>query len=133
MHWVASCEALVAQQRLTQDQLATVARTYLFGQAIGNTDMHFGNLSFFVDDVTQPVFVPTPVYDMLPMMWRPGVHSGDLEVRPLQAQVQPAGYAALAVEVRQWACTYWERAAALPTLSLALRMVSAQNARLLAV
>ena len=130
-HWVASCEVLVAQRQLTEAHLATVAATYLFGQYIGNTDMHFGNLSFFVDDVVQPTLVPTPVYDMLPMMWRPGVHTGELGTQPVPASVQPAGYAELAATVRNWARIFWERAAALPELSPALRAASAENARLL--
>lgn len=128
-HWVATCEALVAQKRLTQAHVNTVASTYLFGQYIGNTDMHFGNLSFFVDNVLQPALAPTPVYDMLPMVWRPGVHSGELDARPVQPQAQPAGYAALADQVRTWAITYWERAASLTALSPALRAASGENAR----
>ena len=128
-HWVATCEALAVQKKLTRAHVDTVASAYLFGQAIGNTDMHFGNLSFFVDDVLQPALVPTPVYDMLPMLWRPGIHSGELDARPVQPQAQPPGYAALACEVRAWAITYWERAASLPALSDALRVASGENAR----
>ncbi|QTN26257.1 HipA domain-containing protein [Rhodoferax sp. AJA081-3] len=128
-HWVATCEALAAQKRLTQAQVDTVASTYLFGQYIGNTDMHFGNLSFFVDDVLQPALVPTPVYDMLPMLWRPGVYGGELDARPLQPPAQPTGYAALASLARAWAIHYWERAANLPTISAALRDASGENAQ----
>ena len=130
-NWVATCAALATHKRLPTAHVNTVASTYLFGQYIGNTDMHFGNLSFFVDDVLQPDLAPTPVYDMLPMMWRPGVHSGELDARPVQPQAQPAGYAALADPVRNWAITYWERATDLPALSPALRAASAENARLL--
>lgn len=128
VNWVATCEALLALKMLSKPHLDTVASAYLFGQYIGNTDMHFGNLSFFVDDVLQPRLTPTPVYDMLPMQWRPGIHSGELDARPVQPQNQPAGYADLAREVRAWAVTYWERAADLPALSPALRAASAENA-----
>ena len=130
-HWVATCEALAAQKRLTPAQVNTVASAYLFGQTIGNTDMHFGNLSFFVDDVTHPALAPTPVYDMLPMMWRPGVHGGELDTGPVPLRTTPAGYAALAAQTRNWGRTYWERAADLPALSPALRAASADNAQLL--
>ena len=124
-HWVATCEALVQQKMLALEDVKTVASAYLFGQYIGNTDMHFGNLSFFVDDVTKPALLPTPVYDMLPMMWRPGIHDGALDATPVQPQIQPAGYAAQAVLAHSWAIDYWERAAQLPTLSDALRDASA--------
>lgn len=130
-HWVATCEALAAQKRLVPSHVHTVASAYLFGQYIGNTDMHFGNLSFFVNDVLQPALAPTPVYDMLPMMWRPGVHGGELNTRPVQPQAQPAGHAALAATVRTWAIHYWERSASLHSLSPALQSASAENARLL--
>jgi hypothetical protein len=47
-----------------------------FGQLIGNTDQHFGNLSFFVeetDDFVKEVVKLrlAPVYDMLPMVFAP--------------------------------------------------------------
>ena len=124
-HWVATCEALVQQKMLASEHLKTVACAYLFGQYIGNTDMHFGNLSFFVDDVTKPALLPTPVYDMLPMMWRPGVHDGALDAAPLKPPMQPAGFEPQALLARAWATHFWERAAQLPTLSEALRGASA--------
>jgi HipA-like C-terminal domain len=127
-HWVATCEALYQQKTLASEHLKTVAGVYLFGQYIGNTDMHFGNLSFFVDDVTKPAFIPTPVYDMLPMMWRPGVHDGSLDVSPVRAQPQPAGFEAQAALARAWATQFWDRAAQLPGLSAPLRQASAMSA-----
>ena len=102
---------------------------YLFGQYIGSTDMHFGNLSFFVEDVTRPRFVPTPVYDMLPMIWRPGIHGGELDAMPIQAQMQPAGFGAEATLARGWAMDFWDRAATLPTLSNVLRQACAASAQ----
>lgn len=128
-HWVATAEALVAQKLLTTEHLRSVACIYLFGQAIGNTDMHFGNLSFFVDDVTRPVFVPTPVYDMLPMVWRPGVHGGELELTPIQPQHQPTGFEAQAQQAHAWAIEFWERSAQLSGLGNTMREACAANAR----
>ena len=119
-NWVATCAALVAQKLLPPEDLKSVARQYFFGQYIGNTDMHFGNLSFFVADVSRPNFTVTPTYDMLPMMWRPGVHSGELYADPIRPQPQLAGYALEALAAREWAIDYWERATKLPMLSSAL-------------
>jgi hypothetical protein len=124
-HWIATCEALVARKQLAAQHLQQMASTYLFGQYIGNTDMHFGNLSFFAEPALEPVFVPTPVYDMLPMLWRPGVHGGELVAQPVQPQPQPAGYEAQAAQARVWAIGYWERAAALQSISPQLRAASA--------
>ena len=128
-HWVATCEALVTLKLLAPEHLRAVASTYLFGQYIANTDMHFGNLSFFVDDVTEPVLLPTPVYDMLPMAWRPGVHGGELGAVPIPERVQPAGFETQAAEARAWAIDYWEQAARLEGLSSSLQRASARNAK----
>jgi HipA-like C-terminal domain len=127
LHWVATCEALVAQKLLPAPELRTVACTYLFGQYIGNSDMHFGNLSFFVDDVMKPQFTVTPVYDMLPMQWRPNIHSGALDADPVRAQPQPVGTTQEAALARQWAVDYWQQASTLPGLSAQLRQVGVVN------
>ena len=126
-HWVASCQALAAQKMLAPEHLASVASVYSFGQLIGNTDMHFGNLSFFVDDVTRPLLLPTPVYDMLPMKWRPGIHDGALDLTPLQPPVPLDGFDAQALQARQWAIDFWQRAAGLPELSPPFRALAGIN------
>lgn len=41
----------------------------VFGNLIGNTDMHLGNLSF--TRVSAKLYALAPVYDMLPMLYRP--------------------------------------------------------------
>lgn len=126
-NWVATSAALVAQKLLSPADLQKVARQYFFGQYIGNTDMHFGNLSFFAGDVTKPHFTLTPAYDMLPMMWRPSVHSGELDAGPIRPQHQIAGYALEALAAREWAIEYWEKATKLEGLSSALLDASSTN------
>lgn len=126
---MATCEGLVKQQRLSESDARTVVVSYLFGQFIGNTDMHFGNLSFFVADVASPVFVPTPVYDMPPMMWRPNIHSGKLDPSPLREPVLPVGYEAEVALARAWAIDYWQQASVDAELSAELRALCVENAR----
>ena len=132
-NWVATCAALASQKRLSAADLKSVACQYFFGQYIGNTDMHFGNLSFFVDDLAtlhiKPYFTVTPAYDMLPMMWRPGVHTGELYADPIRPQPQIAGFAQEATTARDWAIDYWERAAQLPMSSPELVDASRTNVR----
>ena len=128
VQWANTCEALASQKRLRQADVAQAAAILQFGRFIGNTDMHFGNLSFFVDDVARPQFELAPVYDMLPMMWRPGIHEGSLDASPVRAQPQPAGFEAQAALARAWAAQFWDRAAQLPGLSAPLRQASAASA-----
>jgi hypothetical protein len=111
-HWVTTSEALAKLGLITQQELKQIATIFAFGHDIGNTDMHSGNLSFFVDDVIQPKIRLAPVYDMLPMMWRPDPHQG-LSNSPVRKQFMPAGFAAEQTLARQWAIEFWERAAQL--------------------
>ncbi len=127
-NWIHTCEKLVAKKILTLDALRTVARIYAFGQYIGNTDMHFGNLSFFIDDVTKPVPLLAPVYDMLPMMWRPSIHSGALDITPVREPHVVAGYADEYADARAWAVLFWQKAAQLEVLDPTMREASRAGA-----
>jgi hypothetical protein len=128
-HWVGTCRALVDLNLLSSGDLSTATQAYVFGQFIGNTDMHFGNLSFFVQDVIRPRFELAPIYDMLPMMWRPSIHSGSLDAEPLNAPHALAVDPALTDAARDWAVVYWERAAEMRTLGLPMQTVCAINAQ----
>ena len=128
-HWVGTCLALVELNLLSSGDLSTAIQAYVFGQYIGNTDMHFGNLSFWVQDVVRPRFELAPIYDMLPMMWRPNIHSGSLDAEPLRQPPALAVDPALTDAVRDWAVAYWERAAEMRTLGLSMQTVCALNAQ----
>ncbi len=113
-HWAATAEALVAQRRLPHEAAAQVLAVRQFGQLIGNTDMHFGNLSLFVarEDVARARFTLAPVYDMLPMRWRPDAATGDLGLLPFTP-----GPLELQGPARPVAAEFWQRAAALAQAS----------------
>lgn len=79
-----------------------------FGELIANTDMHFGNVSFYLDD-QQPLRL-APVYDMLPMLYRPGPQGEIVErsfnpALPLPEQRDP--YEQAEIMARQ----FWVRVA----------------------
>jgi hypothetical protein len=112
VNWVKTAEGLHDKKLITEQELRTIATIHAFGHYIGNTDMHFGNLSFFVDDVIAPKISLAPVYDMLPMMWRPDPHLG-LTDAPVRQQSMPAGFAAEHKQASEWAITFWEQAATL--------------------
>jgi DNA-binding transcriptional ArsR family regulator len=112
INWVATSEALAKQGMITQHELSHIATIYAFGHYIGNTDMHSGNLSFFVDDVITPKIRLAPVYDMLPMMWKPDPYAG-LSDSPVRAQLMPAGFVHEQAQAREWAIEFWEKAAML--------------------
>jgi HipA-like C-terminal domain len=127
-NWVHTAQGLHAKKLITQEELRTIATLHAFGHYIGNTDMHFGNLSFFVDDVITPKISLAPVYDMLPMMWKPDIHQGSLSDSPVRQQFMPAGFAAEQEQARQWAIEFWEQAAQLD-IGADLQAASLESAR----
>ena len=127
-NWLASSEALAQKGLITQQELQDVARIFAFGHYIGNTDMHSGNLSFFVDDVITPKIRLAPVYDMLPMMWKPDIHQGSLSDSPVRKPFMVAGFEQEKTQARQWAIEFWEQAALLD-IGAELQAAAIESAR----
>ena len=109
-NWVHTAKALAQQGMITPHELQQIVRIFAFGHYIGNTDMHSGNLSFYVDDVITPKIRLAPVYDMLPMMWRPDIHQGMLSDSPVRQQMMPSGFADQQEDARNWAIEFWGQA-----------------------
>lgn len=108
--WVHTSAALAQKGLITEHELQQIVRIFAFGHYVGNTDMHSGNLSFFVDDVITVTIRLAPVYDMLPMMWRPDIHQGTLSDSPVRQQLMPTGFVQEQEEARAWAIEFWEQA-----------------------
>jgi HipA-like C-terminal domain len=121
-HWAASARALAQQKRLPAQEAEQVKALLHFGRLIGNTDMHYGNLSFYAEQagVAAGRVRLAPLYDMLPMRWRPDVHSGELGLTPFEPMEQDLQSAA-----REPALAYWQTAAEWPTLGKAMRTLAA--------
>lgn len=122
-HWASTAQALVRQRRLPIEAAAQVDALLRFGRLIGNSDMHFGNLSLWVEpaDVAAGRFTLAPVYDMLPMRWRPDLQAGTLDLWPFSPEPVDLQSAALPV-----ACAFWSAAAGCAHLSPGFRGLAAQ-------
>jgi hypothetical protein len=120
-HWAATCDALAAQRRLGTDAAAQVRALMHFGRLIGNSDMHFGNLSLFVApaDAARGRFTLAPLYDMLPMRWRPDAATGAFDWLPFTPE--PIDLQSPARAVAQ---VFWQRVAAHASLSADLRALA---------
>ena len=107
-NWAATCEELERQRRLPAGTARQVQALRDFGQLIGNNDMHFGNLSLRVDqaDVARGRFTLAPLYDMLPMRWRPDILSRDMT--PLPFGIEAVHWRSAA---RPVAAQFWQRLA----------------------
>ena len=121
--WVGS---VGAQESVGGWRKALAARVLLwwFGTLIGNTDMHYGNVSFFLS-ADRPLRV-APTYDMLPMLYRPDVE-GRLPERPFNPH--PPLPEAMAVWSRaiEMAVAYWGAVAGAASVSKECREIAGRN------
>lgn len=110
-------EAAAGLERAGWVDAATVAdvrRLHAFGELVGNSDMHFGNLAFRLDD-TRPLRL-APAYDMLPMAWAPTVQ-GEVVERALAPRPPLPAELATWSEAAADAETFWRRLAEDPRVT----------------
>jgi DNA-binding transcriptional ArsR family regulator len=129
--WLSGAEPLHAQGFIDRDDLERVRLLDAFGCLIGNNDMHFGNLSFFCEP-DEPRIRLAPVYDMLPMHYRPAV-SGLVREAPfdlpnLSVDGLDASRRALWSQARSFAIEFWKTTSVDERISAPFRSVCADNA-----
>ncbi len=110
MYWVPTCEELARQRRLSKIDADRVRLWRAFGRLIANTDMHFGNVSLFVEDFRAGTFTLAPCYDMLPMMYRPGPHEGNLGPLPFTPPTPNADERQIWPQAVDLAASFWTAA-----------------------
>ncbi len=120
--WVAALRQLVQMQLVDEADLQTASHAQLFGQWIGNTDMHLGNLSF---RPKENGFHLLPLYDMAPMRWAPvrGELPQDTTLAP---PVRDHRDKEAWFKTGKLALEYWHRLSNEECLSSEFRHVSAQ-------
>jgi hypothetical protein len=127
--WTEAAARLLERRLIDGDTAQAIQRLWHFGQMIGNTDMHDGNLSFRPRISKQPAsLVLAPAYDMLPMLYAPqrGVELPRMQFTPrlpLPAERETWQDAATAAE------QFWCRAADDARISAEFRTIAADNAR----
>ncbi len=119
--WPTAVLELQQEGLVDAETVATVRRLHAFGELTGNSDMHFGNLAFWLTD-TRP-FQPAPAYDMLPMLWAPGLQGEIIERTFAPAPPLPAAQESWR-EALEWAVDFWERVAADSRLSAEFREIA---------
>lgn len=130
--WPKIALALVRAGKLSESVYQQVQKLYAFGVLIGNGDMHPGNLSFFIDDVSKPgpQLTLAPVYDMLPMFLAPRASGQIPEDLPLpKIGVNPP----LEVwkEMMPLAIHYWHQVAEHPDIADDVKHIAQRQADLL--
>lgn len=127
-HWAATCQALARQRRVPAETPAQAQALLHFGHLIGNTDMHFGNLSLWVEpaDVAAGRGRLAPVYDMLPMRWRPDVYRDEFGLGAFEPDALAMQSAA-----KPLARDFWQRCASWPATSAQFRALAQRMSQLL--
>lgn len=120
--WSASEAVLRAHKTITAECGAQISLLEWFGRCIANTDMHFGNLSFFWDRLDGTVSLSlAPIYDMLPMLYAP-------EKSEVVERVFNPPRAAEAGAALELAHQFWNDLAVRDEVSEAFRKIAAENA-----
>lgn len=104
--WNDGAEVLARSDLIDAATRSTIRTLHSFGELIGNSDMHAGNLAFFLTDA-MPLRL-TPSYDMLPMLWAPGSHGEIINRHFAPAPPLPA-YRDEWQQASHWAITFWQR------------------------
>ena len=119
--WTQAAERFAAAGLVAPETVAAVRRRQAFGELIGNSDMHFGNLAFWLTD-DLPLRL-APVYDMLPMLWAPAT-GGEIVPRAFAPLPPTPAQAADWRVAAGWAEIFWQRVAADPRVSSEFRMIA---------
>jgi hypothetical protein len=125
--WTEGAARLLERELIDRDTSQAATRLWHFGQLIGNTDMHDGNLSFKprISAATAPLIL-APAYDMLPMIYAPqrGVELPTVNFAPrlpLPAEREAWQDAATAAD------EFWSRAADDARISAEFREICVDN------
>jgi len=121
--WTASALGLVRAGIITKEDARRIRWLHAFGGLIANTDMHQGNLSFLRTD--RKKYVLAPVYDMLPMFYRPTIEG--LPQQVFEPSLPTKDNADVWPDALQAAIRYWELAAGESELSMEFRDICRRN------
>lgn len=121
--WRLTAEIFHSQGRISSKTLEQVVLLERFGTWIGNSDMHLGNLSFFMEGGV--IGELTPVYDMLPMRYWP-INMEARDVLLEMPKISPS-YPHLWHQSWALAIKFWSAVGANADISPNFRAIAAQN------
>ncbi|HEY5955326.1 MAG TPA: type II toxin-antitoxin system HipA family toxin YjjJ [Polyangiaceae bacterium] len=125
--WPAIAAELGRQRVIDAQLLPRIAFLSAFGELIGNTDMHGGNLAFLTRGTR--ITGLAPAYDMLPMLYMP--QQGHILDRQLTVSAPSAQHFGVWREARDAAEQYYADVAKHPLISRDFSAIAERNARTL--
>lgn len=129
--WTEAARRIAGRGWLTGSDAQRIALLWHFGQLIGNTDMHEGNLSFqpYAHDGQAGVRL-APAYDMLPMLYAPA-RGVELPARAFEPKLPLPAEREVWERAARAAIEFWRAAAADERISTGFRAICADNAKVL--
>ncbi len=124
--WTAAAKRLYDNKWLSKNEADRLIILWWFGTLIGNSDMHYGNISFFLNK-TFPLSL-APSYDMVPMLYRPNIE-GKLPNRVVSPPPPPPESISLWTKSVIMAEQFWNQIYDTPEISNAFRNIAKQNAK----
>ena len=123
--WTDAAARMLGDGWINAEDADRLSLRWWFGTLIGNTDMHYGNVSLFLASARPLGLAPT--YDMVPMQYRP-----DIEGRFSDDPVTPAVPSPDALTVWSKAAAladrYWSRLSCCELVSSGFRGLASANA-----
>lgn len=122
--WTAAALRLQSGGWFTREDADNLQTLWWFGSLIGNTDMHYGNTSVFLNP-SRPLEL-APSYDMLPMLYRPDPQGGlvDRLVTPVPP---PPEAASLRGKASEMALEFFGAVADSPEMTSPFREIGRRN------
>ncbi|MBT2321310.1 type II toxin-antitoxin system HipA family toxin YjjJ [Variovorax paradoxus] len=127
-NWAASAERMSTRGLMRPDDAHRLRLLEAYGQLIGNTDRHYGNISLLID--ASGNWALAPAYDTLPMVYAPV--AGELVSRD---EFDPGKLAPTADTLRVWdealqlAISFWRSVTREKRISSAFRETAKRHAR----
>jgi hypothetical protein len=122
-NWAKAARKLHAGKWISAGDCERMIRLHCFGELIANTDMHWGNLSFFLPEKSP--YPLAPVYDMLPMRFRPS-STGEVIKRSFEPTLPKPENQAAWLEMHPHALTYWQRIIEHPDITADFQQIGKQ-------
>ena len=122
--WTVAAEKLQRTGWLSSGDADRLSALWWFGTLIGNTDMHYGNISLYLER-NRPISL-APSYDMLPMLYRPNIE-GSLPDRPITPPPPPPESIKCWSRASALASTFWTSLSKSSDVSSAFRKIAKQN------
>jgi hypothetical protein len=123
--WTAAAARLLGDGWLTPADSDRLSLLWWFGTLIGNTDMHYGNVSLYLDRARPLSLAPT--YDMVPMLYRPDVegHFSSDPIHPIPPLPETRDVWLKATGLAE---VFWSQLASCNSVSGGFRDLASRNA-----